>query len=123
MNPFVVKLFLFRFKVHAMSCMRELIRVYPISPVGLLIHIRARGIFPCFTLSIRVGWLHFQLEEESLFRLHPVVSGSFHWEHYFQSVLFYTSRMSLLTSSFFLCRHFVEGSHGFESSSLDNTIL
>ena len=78
--------------------MRELIRVYPISPVGLLIHIRARGISHVSLCPFVFGWLHFQLEEESLFRLHPVVSGSFHWEHHTFNKAYYFSPPESLCS-------------------------
>ena len=44
------------------------------------------------------GWLHFQLEEESLFRLHPVVSGSFHWEHHTFNKAYYFSPPESLCS-------------------------
>ncbi len=61
---------------------RELIRVYPIITMGLLIHIRARENYFHVSLCPFVLF-HFGIsEDESLFCLHPVVSGSFHWEHY-----------------------------------------
>ena len=54
------------------ACMRELIRVYPITPVGLLIHIRARGSsIPCFTLSIRVLLVAFPAGRRKSFSSSP----------------------------------------------------